>query len=85
MGEYSKALSYYEKDLEISQKTLPQNHPDLACSYNNIGLVYENIGDFTKALSFYERTMAIGQRSLPVDHPNLQATRDSIERIKKKL
>ena len=41
MGEYSKALSYYEQALEILQKTLPANHPDLATSYNNIGLVYD--------------------------------------------
>ena len=30
MGEYSKALSFYEKALEICQKTLPANHPSLA-------------------------------------------------------
>ena len=36
--EYSKALSYYEKALEIEQKTLPSNHPYLAISYNNIGI-----------------------------------------------
>ena len=30
MGEYSKALSYYDKALDIRQKTLPTNHPDLA-------------------------------------------------------
>jgi tetratricopeptide (TPR) repeat protein len=40
MGEYSKALSYYEKALEIAQETLPANHPSLAASYNNVGLVY---------------------------------------------
>ena len=39
MGEYSKALSYYEKSLEIKQQSLPPNHPDLAASYNNIGEV----------------------------------------------
>ena len=43
-AEYSKALSYYEKALEIRQKTLPANHPDLATSYNNIGLVYNEHG-----------------------------------------
>ena len=37
MGDI-KALAYYEKTLEIEQKTLPSNHPDLATSYNNIGL-----------------------------------------------
>ena len=38
MGEYSKALSSHEKALEIRQQSLPPNHPDLASSYNNIGL-----------------------------------------------
>ncbi|CAF4743787.1 unnamed protein product, partial [Rotaria sp. Silwood2] len=36
MGEYSKALSSYERSLEIRQIALPTNHPDLAGSYNNI-------------------------------------------------
>ena len=40
MGEYSKALSSHEKALAIQQQSLPSNHPDLAMSYNNIGLVY---------------------------------------------
>ncbi|CAF4250224.1 unnamed protein product, partial [Adineta steineri] len=29
-GDYEKAIWYYEKDLEIKQKTLPSNHPSLA-------------------------------------------------------
>ena len=35
MGEYSKALEYYEKSIEIKKIALPQNHPDLAASYSN--------------------------------------------------
>ncbi|CAF2225424.1 unnamed protein product, partial [Rotaria magnacalcarata] len=37
MGDYSKALEYFEKSLKISEISLPPNHPDLAYSYNNIG------------------------------------------------
>ena len=44
MGEYSKALSYYEKSLEIQQQSLPPNHPDLAASYMGIGIVYDKHG-----------------------------------------
>ncbi|CAF4303304.1 unnamed protein product, partial [Rotaria sordida] len=51
MGEYSKALSSYEQSLEICKVALPPNHPDLATSYNNIGLVYNNMGEYSKALS----------------------------------
>ena len=45
MGEYSRALSYYEQSLEIRKLALPPNHPNLANSYNNIGMVYNNIDE----------------------------------------
>jgi tetratricopeptide (TPR) repeat protein len=57
MGEYSKAFSYHDKDLEIRKKILPANHPDLATSYNNIGAVNYHMGDYSKALSYYERAL----------------------------
>ncbi|CAF1656913.1 unnamed protein product [Adineta ricciae] len=38
-GDYKMAIEYYEKALEIREKSLPSNHPDLATSYNNIGAV----------------------------------------------
>ncbi|CAF0843630.1 unnamed protein product [Adineta steineri] len=85
MGDYPKALSYYEKDLAIGQQSLPSNHPDLAKSYNNIGLVYENMGNYLKAHSFYERAVEIGQQSLPTNHPNLKMYRENLEDMKKKL
>ncbi|UJR09953.1 hypothetical protein I4U23_014176, partial [Adineta vaga] len=32
-GDYKKAVEYYDKALEIREKTLPSNHPSLATSY----------------------------------------------------
>ncbi|CAF5132424.1 unnamed protein product, partial [Rotaria magnacalcarata] len=57
MGEYSKALEFYEKHLEITKIFLPPNHPDLATSYNNIGGVYDSMGEYSKALEFYEKSL----------------------------
>ena len=54
MGEYSKAVSSYERSLEITKVALPPNHPDLATSYNNIVAVYMNMSEHSKALSSYE-------------------------------
>jgi tetratricopeptide (TPR) repeat protein len=85
MGEYSKALSYYEKALEIRQKTLPANHPDFAQSYNNIGSVFDSMGEYSKALSYFERALDILQRSQPPNHPNIKTVKKSIEIVKKKL
>jgi tetratricopeptide (TPR) repeat protein len=58
-GEYMKAIGFYEKSLEIRQKTLPAIHPHLATSYNNIDAVYDKIGEYSKALSYYEHALDI--------------------------
>ena len=71
MGEYSKALSYYEQSLEIMKVALPPNHPDLAGSYNNIGNVYSQMGEYSKALSSYEQSLEIRKVVLPPNHPDL--------------
>ncbi|CAF4741745.1 unnamed protein product, partial [Rotaria magnacalcarata] len=55
MGDYSKALEFYEKAHQIYEKAVPPNQFDLAISFNNIGLVYYNMGDYARALEFYEK------------------------------
>jgi len=42
MGEYSKALSYYEKAQQILQKSLPPTHPHIAIVNNSIENVKRN-------------------------------------------
>jgi tetratricopeptide (TPR) repeat protein len=85
MGDYTKALSSHEKALAIKQQSLPANHPDLASSYNNIGLVYYSTGDYSLARPYFERAVDIGQQSLPSDHPTLKQRRKNLELVKKKL
>jgi tetratricopeptide (TPR) repeat protein len=70
-GKYTEAITYFEKALEIKQKTLPANDPSLATSYNNIGEVYRNMGEYSKALSYYEKALEIRQKTLPPNHPDL--------------
>ncbi|CAF4177334.1 unnamed protein product, partial [Adineta steineri] len=71
MGEYSKALSFYEQALEIDKETLSSNHPDLATSYNNIGMVYDKMGECSKALSYHEKAFAIRQKTHLSTHSHL--------------
>ncbi|CAF1261807.1 unnamed protein product [Adineta steineri] len=77
-GDYEKAIWYHEQGLEIQQKTLPSNHPNLATSYNNIGSVYCSMGEYSKALSFYEKALEINQKSLPSSHPDLAISYNNI-------
>ncbi|CAF1253582.1 unnamed protein product [Adineta steineri] len=77
-GDYETAICYNEKAIDIRQNTLPSNHPDLAHSYNNIGLVYHCIGKYSKALSFFEKALEIREKTLPPNHPDLACSYNSI-------
>ncbi|CAF4340334.1 unnamed protein product, partial [Rotaria sordida] len=71
LGQYNEAIKFYQKVLDIKEKTLPPNDPDLASSYNNIGAVYDNMGEYSKAFSSYERSLEIRKIALPPNHPDL--------------
>ncbi|CAF2969236.1 unnamed protein product [Rotaria sp. Silwood2] len=44
-GDYKAALSYYQKALEIRQKTLPSNHPGFGTIYSNSGGLHQDMRD----------------------------------------
>jgi tetratricopeptide (TPR) repeat protein len=83
MSDYSKALSFHEKALDIRQKSLPPHYPRLTSSHSYIGGAYAKMGNSSKALLFFERALDIGQRSLPANHSDLQTYRMNVETFKK--
>ena len=40
MGDLNKALEYQVKAVEVYEKVLDKNHPDVAMSYNNLSTIY---------------------------------------------
>jgi tetratricopeptide (TPR) repeat protein len=85
MGQYSKALSYGEKALEIAGNILPSNHSDLAQYYVNMGVIYNKVGKNSKALACYERAQEIYQNTLSPNHSNLNQVRKCIQSLKQML
>ena len=83
-GDYAKALEYYEKDLEISERVLGSDHPDTATTYNNMANVYHVQGDFAKALEYYEKALIVFLEKLGKNHPHTRIVQQSI-RITKSL
>ncbi|CAF1526913.1 unnamed protein product [Rotaria sp. Silwood1] len=85
MGEYSKALLYYEISLDIYKKILSPNDLSLAASYMGIGTVYKHMGEYSKALSSYERSLEISKIALPPNHPDLASSYMGIGNVYKHM
>ncbi|RUM58030.1 MAG: tetratricopeptide repeat protein [Persephonella sp.] len=71
------------KALKIRKKELDENHPHLANSYNNLGLLYKDEGDYEKAEEFYLKALRIVEKVLGENHPNRKIVRKNYEELKK--
>ena len=84
-GDYKKAVEYFEKALDIDQKTLLPNHRDLAISYSNIGALYMSLGEYPKAFAYYEKVLDIDEKTLPENHITLAPSYNNIGLIYKNM
>jgi tetratricopeptide (TPR) repeat protein len=80
-GNFTNALIYHQKALEIHQKISSLNHSVLANIYNNIGEVHRLTGNYSTALSYHQKTLKIHQQSLPIDHPELATIYNNISQV----
>ncbi len=70
LAAYDRALSYYQKVLRNAQQ-YGENHPDVATSYNNMGLVYDAQGDYAKALEYHNKALKIRLATFGENHPDV--------------
>jgi len=78
LGEYDKAIEYYEKTLKIILSTLGENHPNTAIVYNNIGLVLYSDGKYDTAMEQYEKSLKIKLINLEEIHPDTAVVHNNI-------
>ncbi|MCB9283132.1 MAG: tetratricopeptide repeat protein [Lewinellaceae bacterium] len=77
-SKFWKAYKYYQKTLDIREKALDPNHPDLAKSYCNLGNVYFYAGGYSKALEFCKKALAIREEVLDPNHPDLAVSYNNL-------
>ncbi len=78
MNEYEIALEHFQQALAIYLKVFDAEHPRVAASYNNIGMVYGHLGDYEKALEYFQRSLAIELKILGEEHPDVALCYNSI-------
>ena len=64
-----RKLLQYQKALEIRLRVFGHEHPDVATSYHNIGVVYDKKGDLENARVQHQKALEIRLRVFGRDHP----------------
>ena len=73
-GKYELALPLARQVLEIQEKALGPDHPDVATALNNLASIYRSTGQYALAESLYRRALLIDERALGPGHA--QVARD---------
>ncbi|MBI2501944.1 MAG: tetratricopeptide repeat protein [Candidatus Latescibacteria bacterium] len=74
-GSYPQAETFYRRALAIQEKNLG-DHPDLARTCRDLGMLNQARGDYAQAEAFYRRALAIQEKNLG-DRPDLARTLDN--------
>ena len=77
-GDYSLALSYYQRVLRQSLLQYGEESEWTASGYNNIGLVYDEQGEYTKAMDFIQKAMIIREKVLEPEHLDVAQSYNNI-------
>ena len=88
MGEYQKAIQYFEKELELSTAIGDQSR--IAINNGNLGNAYQNLGEYQKAIQYFEKGLEIstaigGQSKIASINGNLGNTYLSLGEYQKAI
>ncbi len=78
-GRYTEAEPLYIQALDIQRKTLPENHPDIAQSLNNLAALYKAQSRYTEAEPLYIQALDIVERALGPEHPSTRTVRENLQ------
>jgi CHAT domain-containing protein/Tfp pilus assembly protein PilF len=70
-GKYDEALPFAERALEIRERLLGTEHPDVAATINRLAGIYIDRGEYVKAEPLYRRALDIREKTLGKDHPSI--------------
>jgi tetratricopeptide (TPR) repeat protein len=77
-GLYKEAEPLFREALAIWRKALPEGHPDIATSLNNLAELYRNQGRYGEAEPLYLEALAIWRKALPEGHPDIATSLNNL-------
>jgi len=77
-ARYAEAEPLYRRALEIVEKALGPEHPDVAASLNNLALLYHRQGRYAEAEPLYRRALEIREKVLGPEHPGVATSLNNL-------
>ncbi|XP_020605746.1 kinesin light chain-like [Orbicella faveolata] len=71
-------FKYHEKALMIRKKIFGEEDADVAISYNNLGIVYRNLGQYNEAKEYYEKAVIIRKQIFGEEHADVAISYNSL-------
>ncbi len=68
-GKGKEAGQHYQQALVILEKIHGPHHPNVGKVLNNLGGVYENLGEYDRARDYHRRALATFEQALGANHP----------------
>jgi eukaryotic-like serine/threonine-protein kinase len=84
-GERDEAIRLHAQALALRERILGPDHPDVATSLSNLGLVVGDTSDRAQARELHARALAIREKTLGPDHPNVASSLDNLGGVARAL
>jgi tetratricopeptide (TPR) repeat protein len=73
LGRAGEAISHCQTALELRKESLGEKHPEYAASLNNLGLMYQSVGDYARAAELIRGATEIWETVLSDQYPDYVA------------
>ncbi len=83
-GDHDNAVKAFTRGLRLLEKTLGNDHPDVATSLNNLALIHYSKARYEQAEPLYRRALMIDERVLGYDHPSVATDLNNLALLYKK-
>lgn len=83
-GDADAAVKAFTRGLRLLEKTIGNDHPDVATALNNLALIHYSKGRYDQAEPLYRRALMIDERVLGYDHPGVATDLNNLALLYKK-
>jgi len=80
-GNYDHAVLVAKRALEMAEKNVGPDHPDVALSLNNLTRLYHDQGKYVQAEPLYKRALAIREKALGANHPSIAESLNNLAEL----